>query len=113
MREVSILDLLGREEVNLDKRSINKFINGKRVLITGAGGSIGSELVRQCIKFDPSVLVMMDISELNLFEIDREFMNSDSTVLFKPVLSDIRDSLILDKVFDEFKPQVVFPRATS
>ena len=111
-REVSILDLLGREEISLDKRSINKFIKGKRVLVTGAGGSIGSELVRQCIKFDPSVLIMMDISELNLFEIDREFIDIESSnILFKPVLSDIRDYSIVDQVFDECKPQVVFHAA--
>ena len=110
-REVSLLDLLGREEVILDKNSINDFIKGKRVLVTGAGGSIGSELVRQCIKFEPSVLVMMDISELNLFEIDRETIAVDSNILFKPVLSDIRDYSVVDQVFDEFKPQVVFHAA--
>ena len=110
-REVSILDLLGREEIKLDKSSINDFIRGKRVLITGAGGSIGSELVRQCIKFDPSVLIMMDISELNLFEIDREIVNDDAKILYKPVLSDIRDYSVVDQVFNEFKPQVVFHAA--
>jgi len=110
-REVSILDLLGREEVDLDKIKINKFIKGKRILVTGAGGSIGSELVRQCIKFEPSVLIMMDISELNLFEIDREIMAEDSNILFKPVLSDIRDYSVVDQVFDEFKPQIVFHAA--
>ena len=67
LREVSIIDLLGRDEVKLDESSINNFIKGKRVLITAIGGSIGSELVRQCIKFSPSVLVLVDISELNLF----------------------------------------------
>ncbi len=110
-REVSLLDLLGRDEIELDEGSINNFIKGKRVLVTGAGGSIGSELVRQCIKFDPSVLVMMDISELNLFEIDREIINDDSHILFKPVLSDIRDYSVVDQVFKEFKPQVVFHAA--
>ena len=110
-REVSLVDLLGRKEITLDKKSINRFIKGKRVLVTGAGGSIGSELVRQCIKFEPSVLVMMDISELNLFEIDRELMSDDSTILFKPVLSDIRDYSVVDQVFKEFKPQVVFHAA--
>ena len=79
-----------------------------KVLVTGAGGSIGSELVRQCIKFNPSVLIMMDISELNLFEIDRELITNDSNILFKPVLSDIRDFSVLEQVFNEFKPQVVF-----
>ena len=81
------------------------------MLVTGAGGSIGSELVRQCIKFDPSVLVMMDISELNLFEIDREIVDDDAKILYKPVLSDIRDYSVVDQVFNEFKPQVVFHAA--
>ena len=110
-REVSLVDLLGRKEITLDKSAINKFIKGKRVLVTGAGGSIGSELVRQCIKFEPSVLVMMDISELNLFEIDREIISDDSTILFKPVLSDIRDYSVVDQIFNEFRPQVVFHAA--
>ncbi|MBE76423.1 MAG: hypothetical protein CMG41_01610 [Candidatus Marinimicrobia bacterium] len=110
-REVSLLDLLGREEIELDKKSINEFIKGKRVLVTGAGGSIGSELVRQCIKFDPSVLILMDISELNLFEIDREILTEESHILFKPVLCDIRDYSVVDQVFNEFKPQIVFHAA--
>ena len=110
-REVSLVDLLGRKEISLDKSSINKFIKGKRVLVTGAGGSIGSELVRQCIKFEPSILVMVDSSELNLFEIDRETKALDSKILFKPVLSDIRDYSVVDQIFDEFRPQVVFHAA--
>ena len=110
-REVSLLDLLGRKEIELNKKSINNFIKGKRVLVTGAGGSIGSELVRQCIKFNPSVLVMLDISELNLFEIDRELISKESNILFKPVLADIRDYSVVDQVFNEFKPQVVFHAA--
>ena len=74
MREVSIFDILGRDEI-FDKNSIKKFIR-KRVLVTGGGGSIGSELVRQCLKFNPSILLILDISELNLFEIDREVNNA-------------------------------------
>lgn len=111
LREVSLSDLLGRDEIILDKSSINKFIKGKRVLVTGAGGSIGSELVRQCIKFEPSVLLMLDISELNLFEIDREVKNTDSQILFKPILSDVRDYSVINQVFEEFHPQVVFHAA--
>lgn len=111
MREVSIFDILGRDEISLDKKSIKKFISGKRVLITGGGGSIGSELVRQCLKFNPSILLILDISELNLFEIDREINNCDSEVLLKPLLYDIRDSQNIEKVFSEFKPQIVFHAA--
>ena len=71
LREVSVNDLLGREEIVLDKNSIKNFILGKRIVVTGAGGSIGSELVRQCMSYNPSLLVMVDISEYNLFHIER------------------------------------------
>ncbi len=110
-REVSILDLLGRQEVSLDKSSIKNFIKGKRVLITGAGGSIGSELVRQCLKFKPSVLMMVDCSELNLFEIEREVIAVNPNILIKPHLSDIRDLSAVEPIFDEFRPQIVFHAA--
>ena len=110
-RDVSILDLLGRKEVRLDKSSIKSLVEGKRVLITGAGGSIGSELVRQCLNFNPSVLVMVEISELNLFEIEREVMKLRSKTLIKPILCDIRDSLIIEEIFEEYKPQIVLHAA--
>ncbi|MDC0165251.1 polysaccharide biosynthesis protein [bacterium] len=111
LRDVSINDLLGREEIQLDKNSIRNLVFGKRVLITGSGGSIGSELVRQCIVFNPSVLIMIDNSELNLFEIERECLNINSNILFKPVLCDIRDNFLIKELFDEFKPQIVFHAA--
>ncbi len=110
-REVSVIDLLGRKEITLDKELISGFLNGKRILVTGAGGSIGSELVRQCVKFKPSVLLMLDISELNLFEIERETSSIDSNILSKPILSDIRDIPALEHIFNEFKPQIVFHAA--
>ena len=110
-RDVSILDLLGRDEVTLDKSSIKSLMEGKRVLITGAGGSIGSELVRQCLNFNPSVLVMLEISELNLFEIEREAKKLNSKTLIKPILCDIRDSLNIEEIFEEYKPQIVFHAA--
>ncbi|MDA9992041.1 polysaccharide biosynthesis protein, partial [Candidatus Marinimicrobia bacterium] len=111
LRNVSILDLLGRDEVKLNIDLINKTFKGKRVLITGAGGSIGSELVRQCLNFSPSLLIMIDISELNLFDIEREIKQNKSEVLVKPVLCDIRDSLIINQIFEDYKPQVVLHAA--
>ena len=110
-REVSFTDLLGRKEIFLDKTSLTDFLQGKRVLVTGAGGSIGSELVRQCIKFNPSVIIMIDFSELNLFEIEREILRYNSNILFKPILSDIRDFKSIDNIFNEYKPQIVFHAA--
>ena len=98
-RDVSILDLLGRDEVTLDKSSINSLVEGKRVLITGAGGASVPNLLGQCLNFNPSVLVMLEISELNLFEIEREVRKLDSNTLIKPILCDIRDSLIIEGNF--------------
>ena len=111
LRDVSILDLLGREEVDLDKSLIKNLIKSKIVLITGAGGSIGSELVRQCVKYKPSVLVMLDSSEFNLFKIDRELDSLNSEILIKPFLADIRDQFLMNQLFDEIKPQIVFHAA--
>tara|TARA_Y100000768_G_scaffold131607_1_gene97874 strand:+ start:3229 stop:5814 length:2586 start_codon:yes stop_codon:yes gene_type:complete len=111
LREVSIIDLLGRNEIEIDDESINKYIKGKRILITGAGGSIGSELVRQCLKYEPALLVMLDNSEYNLFNIEREIMHKKTNVLLKPLLSNIRDKEILSKIFSEYEPQVVFHAA--
>ena len=111
LREVSLIDLLGRNEVEIDDGAINKYLKGKRVLITGAGGSIGSELVRQCLRFEPALLVMLDNSEYNLFNIERELIGKENNVLIKPLLSNIRDKDILSKVFSQYEPQVVFHAA--
>ena len=111
LREVSVIDLLGRNEVEIDDSAINKYLKGKRVLITGAGGSIGSELVRQCLRFEPALLVMLDNSEYNLFNIERELLGKENNVLIKPLLSNIRDKDILSKVFSQYEPQVVFHAA--
>ena len=80
-------------------------------MVTGAGGSIGSELVRQCVKYNPSLITLVDFSELNLFEIEREVLNYDSNILFKPILTDIRDFKGIENIFEEFKPQIVFHAA--
>ena len=110
-REVSLVDLLGREEIAIDESLISSYIHGKRIMITGAGGSIGSELVRQCLKYEPALLVMLDNSEYNLFEIEREILKFQTNVLIKPLLCNIRDINIINKVFNEFEPQVVFHAA--
>ncbi len=111
IKEVSIIDLLGRNEVTLNEGLIKDYITGKRILITGAGGSIGSELVRQCIKFEPALLVMLDNSEYNLFQIEREILEKRSSVLTKPLLTNVRDIDIMSKVFTEYEPQIIFHAA--
>ena len=69
IRDVSYSDLLGREEVKLDMISIEKILNGKRVLITGAGGSIGSELVKQCLTFNPAEIIGLDVDEERIYSL--------------------------------------------
>ncbi len=111
VREVSMVDLLGRKEVQLDRSSISQYIYGKKVLVTGAGGSIGSELVRNCLSFDPGLLVLLDQSEHNLFKIDRECAQNLHATSYKSILGDIRDKALLHRVFSSFKPDVVFHAA--
>jgi len=111
VREVSMVDLLGRKEIVLDRSSISNYLYGKKVLVTGAGGSIGSELVRNCLTFDPDLLILLDQSEHNLFNIERECQNSSHPVSFQPILGDIRDKTLLERVFSSFKPDVVFHAA--
>tara|TARA_Y100001970_G_scaffold281852_1_gene393469 strand:- start:1735 stop:3636 length:1902 start_codon:yes stop_codon:yes gene_type:complete len=111
VRDVSILDLLGRQEVNLKRSEISKYIFGKKVLVTGAGGSIGSELVKQCMSFDPDLLILFDQSENNLFHVDNMCSQFGSKIGIQPILGDIRDKKILNSVFNSFKPNVVLHAA--
>ncbi len=111
VREVSIMDLLGRQEVRLNRSEISKYIFGKKVLVTGAGGSIGSELVKQCLGFDPDLLILFDQSENNLFHVDNMCRQFDNNVGVQPILGDIRDKEMVSTVFNSFKPDVVLHAA--
>ena len=84
IRDVSYADLLGREEIKLDMNSLEKLLKGKRILITGAGGSIGSELVRQCIAFEPSEIICLDISEEKIFKIGQDYSRKSLKPSSKP-----------------------------
>ena len=111
VRDVSIMDLLGRQEVNLNRSEISKYIYGKKVLVTGAGGSIGSELVKQCLGFDPGLLILFDQSENNLFHVENMCHKYDNSIGVHPILGDIRDKEILSTVFSSFRPDVVLHAA--
>lgn len=117
IREIVIEDLLGRGEVELDNSSINKYLGGKRILVTGAGGSIGSELCRQIVKFLPSNLIMVDIYENNLYDLQMEFdmlkrKNSElDDITMEFIIASVIDQKALNSIFDEYKPQVVYHAA--
>jgi len=111
LREVDINDLLGREPVALDTEHIGQFLTGKVVLVTGAGGSIGSELCRQVVAFRPKRLVLLEQAENNLFYIDRELRRAHPDLDVVPVVADICDRARLATVFRNFRPNVIFHAA--
>lgn len=106
--EVSIADLLGRKAVNLSTPELQRFLAGKRVMVTGAGGSIGSEICRQAARFNPGQLILVERAEGLLFEVDRELRQRWLGMALNPVVADVGDAARIDRVFEEFRPQVVF-----
>jgi FlaA1/EpsC-like NDP-sugar epimerase len=111
IRDVSIDDLLGREAVRLDTELLERFIRGKRVLVTGAGGSIGSELCRQVARFSPESLILVERSEYHLFLVHDELSATVPELATVPCIADICDPQRLEAVFDEHRPHVVFHAA--
>ena len=111
IREVSFEDLLGRDPVDLDMEIIERYLTDMVVLVSGAGGSIGSELCRQIAKFNPKNVILLDKGENNLFHIEMEFRQRFSGVTITPVLGDVHNKGFLDRFFATFKPQVVFHAA--
>lgn len=103
--------LLGRRVVSLDTPELQRFIAGKRVMVTGAGGSIGSEICRQIMRFCPEKLVLLDRAEFALFEIEQELRHRWIGAELVPVVADLCDARRLDCVFVEHRPQVVFHAA--
>jgi len=110
-RAVRPEDLLGREKVDIDTKEISAYLKNKRVLVTGAGGSIGSELCRQIARFEPSEMVLFDHNENDVYFLVVEFNTKYPNINFKTVIGDIRDVGLLKRLFTRFKPQVVFHAA--
>lgn len=107
LKPVSLYDLLSRDSKSLDKKSILDFIKNKVVLVTGAGGSIGSEIVRQCIKFEAKQIILLDHSEYSLYKITDECDGFN----IKSVLCSVCDRESLQKIFDQYAPEIVFHAA--
>lgn len=111
MRDINIEELLAREPIELDRRAIGSLIKGRRVLVTGAGGSIGSELCRQVAAFNCAQLTVVDFSETALFEIEREMREMFPHISVKAVLCDVRNASRLNTVFGREMPDLVFHAA--
>lgn len=112
LREVSLEDLLGRDPVKLDTKSISGYIAGRSVLVTGAGGSIGSELCRQIMRFRPSRLILLGKGENSIFTIQQELVaRKIEGVEVVAVIADVRENQRMKGVFEQFKPEVVFHAA--
>lgn len=111
IRDVEVEDLLGREPIALNDNKISEYLYNKVVLVTGAGGSIGSELCRQIIKFKPKKIIMLDIYENTLYETEMELKQSYKNAPIIPVIASVRDKTRMDEVFDKYRPQVVFHAA--
>ena len=110
-RDVEIEDLLGRDSVKLDNENIGELIQNKVVLVTGGGGSIGSELCRQIAKYNPEKLVIVDIYENNLYSIEQELRFNYPELKLEAIVASIRDKKRLNEIFEEFRPYLVFHAA--
>ena len=107
LKNISVEDLLARHPKDLDKEKISSFLKNKTVLVTGAGGSIGSEICRQCEKYGVKELIMLDHSEYNLYMIEQEIKNIPT----KAVMQSIINKEYLDKTFQMYKPEIVIHAA--
>jgi len=111
IRDVHVEDILGRDPVQVDLESIAGYLAGKVVLITGAGGSIGSELCRQVARFAPVKLILLEYSENNVYDIHQELEDINDKLDMVPVVADIKDATAIDEVFRKYRPQVIFHAA--
>ena len=111
IKNVEIEDLLGRDPVVLDREMIGKYLGGKRVLVTGAAGSIGSEICRQIAQFRPGKIILLEQAETPLYEIEKELTASFPDLRILPLIADVRDREKVMAAFEEFAPEVVFHAA--
>ena len=111
MKNISIEDLLGREQIKTDLKEVYDFLNGKTVLVTGGGGSIGSELCRQIAGHSPKMLIIFDVYENNAYEIQLEIKEKYPTLDLRVLIGSVRDSRRVFEVFEKYRPQIVYHAA--
>jgi len=111
LRDISYEDLLGRSPVQLNVNDIRNYLNSKTIMITGCGGSIGAELCRQVIKYQPGKIILLDSSEFNLFQIQMELQNEHDFHHYETILGHVQDEAFMDNVFQKYRPSVVFHAA--
>ena len=111
LRPVDVKDLLGREQVQLGSEEIQRSLQGRIVMVTGAGGSIGSELCRQIARYDPNYLLLLEQSEVQMFQIEQELAAANLRTRVVPLIADVLDRPRLDQIFEQWSPQVIFHAA--
>ena len=111
IRDVNIEDLLGRESIKIKDPEVVNFIKNKKVLVTGAGGSIGSELSRQIGNLNPKELILVDIYENNVYAIQQELLRKYHNLNLKVLIASVRDKKRMDEIFNTYKPEIVFHAA--
>lgn len=111
LREVDIEDLLGRDPVDINVDEVAGYVKGKTIMVTGGGGSIGSELCRQIAKHEPKRLIIIDIYENNAYEIQQELKIKHPELDLVVLIASVRNTLRIDQIFDEYRPQIVYHAA--
>lgn len=112
VRDIRVEDLLGRDPIRFDNKDIQNFINGKICMVTGGGGSIGSELVRQIAKYSPKQIIIVDIYENNAYDIQQELtMEYGDSLNLVTLIASVRDYYRMNQIFKKYKPQIVFHAA--
>lgn len=111
LRDVKIEDLLGRDSVKVDINEISGYMKGKRILVTGGGGSIGSELCRQIAAFEPGELLILDLNENTIHDLEYDLCTTHPELKYRPLVGSIRDVARMDRIFKDFRPDIVFHAA--
>ena len=111
IKDINIEELLGRESIKLDNFNITEELKGKRVMVTGAAGSIGSEIVRQVLYYNPEYVLLVDQAESDLFDIENELKLKKGTLKIYPIIADVTSEERMEGLFKEFEPQIIFHAA--